>query len=262
MIIEVHGQPVHIDNAGNPFDAALPTIVLIHGALNDHTVWSGLIAPLAASGCNGLALDLPGHGGSGGAALPTIDAMAAWLPALLDAAGIPSAVLAGHSMGSLIALECAARAPARVSGLALLGTTWPMRVSDALLTAALHDEAAAIEMVAQWSHASTDAGAATIDTTRALMRRVAAAGPDHLLHTDLNACNAYANGAGAAAAITCPTLLILGTQDMMTPARKARSAAAALPHAQIVEVEAGHAMLAEQPQAVLAALKNWLPDRI
>jgi pimeloyl-ACP methyl ester carboxylesterase len=146
-----------------------------------------------------------------------------------------------------------------VGGLALLGTTWPMRVSAALLTAARDDEAAAIEMVARWSHAETAAGAAAIDTTRALMRRVADHGPARLLHTDLNACNLYAHGAQAAAATLCPALLILGTQDLMTPARKARAAAAALAHAQIIEVEAGHAMLAEQPHAVSAALIAWRP---
>lgn len=254
MIIEVQGEPAYIDNAGRPPDPALPTIVLIHGALNDHTVWDAVATPLAASGCNVLAVDLPGHGRSGGSALTTIEAMADWLLAFHDAAAIPSALLAGHSMGSLIALKCAARAPVRVRGLALLGTTWPMRVSDALLTAALDDEDTAIDMVSQWSHADTEAGAAAIDATRSLMRRVADQGPAHLLHTDLNACNAYADGAAAAATIACPTLFVLGTQDWMTPARKARTAALAIAHARIMDVATGHAMLAEQPEAVTAAL--------
>ena len=62
-----------------------------------------------------LAPDLPGHGRSSGTPLPTIAEMADWTAALLDAAGAPKAQLVGHSMGSLIALETAARHPDKVS---------------------------------------------------------------------------------------------------------------------------------------------------
>jgi pimeloyl-ACP methyl ester carboxylesterase len=58
--------------------------------------------------------DLPGHGLSSGPPLRSIEALADWLPCLLDAAGVEQAILVGHSMGSLIALECAARHPQRV----------------------------------------------------------------------------------------------------------------------------------------------------
>ncbi|MFS2021820.1 alpha/beta fold hydrolase, partial [Massilia sp. CT11-108] len=87
-------------------------------------------------------------------ALATVEEMAAWLLDLLDAAGVGKAVLAGHSMGSLIALEAASRAPARVRALALVGSTWPMKVSDALLETARTNEPGAIDMVNLWSHAA------------------------------------------------------------------------------------------------------------
>ena len=114
----------------------------------------------------------PATAASGGPALASVEAMADWLLAVLDAAGVAQAVLVGHSMGSLIALEAGTRrAPARVRALALLGTTWPMKVSDSLLATARDDEAAAIDMVNIWSHART-AGA----TGPARRRRVFAAG--------------------------------------------------------------------------------------
>ena len=262
MMLDVHGQAVHIDTAGTALDPALPTIVLIHGALNDRTVWQPLAPSLAGTGHNVLALDLPGHGASAGPALATVEALAGWLLALLDAAGIGRALLAGHSMGSLVALEAAARAPDRVRALALLGTVWPMRVSTTLLDSARDDEAAAIDMVTGWSHAKPDVlaarGAAYLpDATRALMRRVAHGAPAGLLHTDLNACNAYANGTAAAAHLACPTLLVLGSRDLMTPARSAHALAPALPGARVVEVDAGHQMMAEQPEAVGAALAEF-----
>jgi pimeloyl-ACP methyl ester carboxylesterase len=237
---------------------ATPPVVFIHGALNDHSVWAAHSRALSDGGYEVMALDLPGHGGSAGPALSSVEAMADWLLARLDAAGVDKALLAGHSMGSLIALETAWRAPARVAGLALLGTAWPMKVSDALLASALEDQAGAIAMVAQWSHAAPPAdaetGAALEEGSRQLMQRVADGGPAGLLHTDLAACKAYANGERAAHSVSCPVLFILGRHDRMTPPRAAKTLTAAVKHGKIVEVDAGHAMMAEQSDVVLDAL--------
>lgn len=247
----VQGHPVHRGGAGRDLDPTRPTIVLVHGAMNDHSVWDAQAAGFAARGWNVLAPDLPGHGGSGGAALASVEAMADWLLDLLDAAGVERALLAGHSMGSLVALEAAARAPRRASGLALLGSAFPMSVSDVLLQTAREDEAGAIEMVARWSASEPSAQ----DGVRRLMLALAARAPGRrLLHTDLAACNAYANGVAAAAAVACPALCLVGSRDKMTPPRSVTALTAALAHGRIVTVEAGHAMMAEQPVAVLDAL--------
>ncbi|WP_323141496.1 alpha/beta fold hydrolase [Massilia phyllosphaerae] len=238
-----------------------PTIVFLHGALNDHSVWSNQSDALAARGYAVLALDLPGHGAaSPGPALASVEAMAGWLLARLEADGIERALLVGHSMGSLIALEAARRAPARFTGLALLGTAWPMKVSDGLLASALEDQDAAIGMVAQWSHMPLSDQVDGMEEpslqerSRQLMTRIAADGPPGLLHTDLAACKAYTGGGEAIAALDCPVLFILGRLDRMTPARAAAALIGAARHATVVEVDAGHAMMAEQPEAVLDAL--------
>jgi pimeloyl-ACP methyl ester carboxylesterase len=186
--------------------------------------------------------------------------MADWLLALLDAAGAREAVLVGHSMGSLIALEAAFRAPDRIRGLALLGTTWPMKVSDALLAASKDALESAIDMVNIWSH-STPArpscpapGFSVTGLSRRLMQRLAQQNPAQLFHTDFSACNAYANGGVAAAAVRSPTLFVLGSRDVMTPPRSAQALTTAIRHGRIVTVDAGHAMMAEQADAVLDAL--------
>jgi pimeloyl-ACP methyl ester carboxylesterase len=87
--------------------------VFVHGALHDHSVWTLLARWFAHHGHGVLAVDLPAHGGSEGPPCTDVEAGADWLLALLDAAGVRRAALAGHSMGSLIALEAAARAPER-----------------------------------------------------------------------------------------------------------------------------------------------------
>jgi pimeloyl-ACP methyl ester carboxylesterase len=261
VIFDVEGFHAYCYTGGRAFDPALPAVVFIHGAQNDHSVWILQTRYFAHHGFNVLAVDLPGHGRSGGAAKASVEAMAAWLLALLDAAGIERAALVGHSMGSLIALEASRRAPGRVSALAMLGTTYPMKVSESLLATSKSDEPAAIDMVNIWSHsmraqnpACPLAGVSAMGSSRRLMQRMGRINPDQLFYTDFAACNAYANGEAAARAVTCPALFIIGSKDMMTPARSTRLLTGAIAHARVVQVDAGHALMTEQPDAVLEAL--------
>jgi pimeloyl-ACP methyl ester carboxylesterase len=157
MKIDVDGQTAHVYTGGKPFDPSLPCVVFIHGALHDHSVWTLLARWCAHHGHGVLALDLPGHGQSAGPVLPSVEATADWLLALLAAAGVrqPGQVtLVGHSMGSLIGLEAAARQPALVGRLVMVGTAYPMKVSEALLTTARDAPLKAIDMVNAFSISS------------------------------------------------------------------------------------------------------------
>lgn len=250
---------------GKPFDAALPCVVFVHGALHDHSVWTLLARWFAHHGHAVLAVDLPGHGRSGGAPLADVEGLADWLIALLDAAGVARAAFVGHSMGSLIALEAAGRAPDRASRLVMVGTAYPMKVSPALLATARETPLAAIDMVNAFSHAGFAAkpsapgpGTWLHGANRALMRRVQAAQTGvNLFHHDFQACDRYAGGLDAAARVTCPAHLVLGERDQMTSPRQARELAQAL-HATVHTVPAGHALMSEAPDAVLAALRRAL----
>lgn len=261
----VQGRNAYCYTGGKGYNPAQPTAVFIHGAQNDHSVWILQTRYFAHHGYNVLALDLPGHGRSAGPALTSIEDICAWLLALLDAAGVERAMLIGHSMGSLAALETAGAAPGRVSRLALVGAAYPMRVSDALLDAAGTDEERAIDMVNIWTHStmspkpsSPGPGFCVMEGSRRLMQRMAARGPELLFHTDFSVCNSYAGGAAAAARVTCPTLLLLGQRDVMTPPKAARMLKESISHVRTVEVAAtGHALMSEQPDAVLDALYGF-----
>src|SRR5260370_38485632 len=122
MQLSVNGIDAFVATGGREFDASQPTVVLVHGAGFDHTTWALHSRWFAYHGHGVLAPDLPGHGRSSGAPLATIADMADWTAALLDATGAAKARLVGHSMGSLIAIEAAARHPAKVSALGLIGT--------------------------------------------------------------------------------------------------------------------------------------------
>jgi pimeloyl-ACP methyl ester carboxylesterase len=268
VILDVQGAPVYCYTGGKAFDPARPCAVFIHGAQNDHSVWALQSRYFAHHGWNVLAPDLPGHGRSKGAARRTVEDLAGWLLAVLDAAGVGSALLVGHSMGSLIALAASHLAPQRVTRLALLGTTWPMKVSDALLATARDDEPSAIDMVNIWSHSSIaqkpsfpGPGFYTMGGSRRLMQRLSSINPAQLFHTDFTACNTYANGALAAQAARCPVLFIFGSKDVMTPPRATKTLTAAIAHGKIVTVDAGHSMMQEQPDAVLDALIGFAREQ-
>ncbi|GGE73236.1 alpha/beta fold hydrolase [Massilia psychrophila] len=261
MIVDVEGVEAYCYTGGRQFDPALPAVVFIHGAQNDHSVWILQTRYFAHHGFNVLAVDLPGHGRSKGAAKTDVEAMAAWLLALLDAVGVERAMLVGHSMGSLVALEASHQAPGRAVKLAMLGTTYPMKVSEALLETAKNAEPAAIDMVNIWSHsmraqnpACPLAGVSAMGSARRLMQRMSALNPAQLFHTDFSACNAYANGEAAARALACPALFIFGSKDMMTPPRSTKTLTTAVAQGKIVHVDAGHSLMTEQPDAVLDAL--------
>jgi pimeloyl-ACP methyl ester carboxylesterase len=265
MKLQVDGREVYAYTGGRPFDPALPTLVLIHGAVNDHSVWTLLARWFAHHGWSVLAPDLPGHLRSAGPALTSVETMADWTLALLDAAGVRRAALGGHSLGSLVALETAARAPSRASHLLMLGTCVPMPVPQALLDLGRSDVLAAIDRVVMFSFSTLAAkpsypgpGVWLRGSARQLMRQVMAAGGDPLLfHTDFNACDAYGGGMLAASRVTCPTHLVLAAQDQMTLPRNARDVAVAL-KATVHTVPGGHFLMQEQPDGVLAALRKAL----
>ena len=146
----VQGYPAYAYTGGRPFDAALPAIVFVHGAAFDHSVWQWQSRYFAHHGYSVLAVDLPGHGRSPGTVRTSIEALADWVAALLEAAGVERAAVVGHSMGSLVALETALRHPARVTRLALVGTSAPMAVGEPFIAAARDDSPAALDMETVW----------------------------------------------------------------------------------------------------------------
>jgi pimeloyl-ACP methyl ester carboxylesterase len=265
MILDVMGQAAYCYTGGKEVDAALPAIIMIHGAQNDHSVWGLQSRYLAHHGFCVLAPDLPAHGRSKGAPLPSVEAMRDWVLALMDAAGIQSATLVGHSMGALVALEIAGSAPARAARLALLGVAFPMKVSDGLLDASRDDPARAAEMVSIWSHStlapkpSAPGPGFWLDGgSQRLMQRIAGASDAPVFNIDLVACNSYTGGEKAAAAVVCPTLFMLGSMDMMTPARSAAALRTAIAGSQTVMLACGHNMMTEQPDQVLDSLRAFL----
>ena len=262
MELRVGSGRAYAYTGGKTFDPALPAIVFIHGGELDHSVWILQSRYLAHHGCAVLAVDLPAHGRSAGAPLTSIEDLAGWIVALLDAAGVKAAALVGHSMGSLVALECAARYPERVSRIALVGTAFPMRVSPELLEATRARESEAHLMINHWSHSALaqypgnpGPGFWVAGGNLRLMQRQRPG----VLHADFAACNGYASGLERAARVKCPALFLLGRLDAMTPARAGRDLARAVPNSIVKTLDdAGHNLMGEKPDEILDALVEFL----
>ncbi len=268
--------PAADTSPSSSFSSPTPSILLIHGAANDCDAWDGVRQGLAALGHTALAPDLPGHGQSAGSPPTSIAAYADWLLALIDALELPRVVLAGHSMGSLIALSAAAREKQppgqpprhqpRIAGLALIGSSLPMPVSGALLEMTEKDPDRAFRLMTLWSHTpsfylsggNVGHGVWGPGKSLAILRR----SRPGVVATDMRCCNDYQDGFADAETVRCPALLIVGRRDRMTPPRNAVPLAGALKNAAQVETETidgcGHAIMVESAPATVAALHRFV----
>ena len=262
MNLTVDGRQAFAYTAAHALDPAKPTIVFVHGAGLDHSVFGLQSRYFGYHGRNVLAADLPAHGRSEGPPLATVPEMADWVLRLLDAAKLEKAAVVGHSMGSLIALECAARHAARISHIALIGSAYPMKVGEAFMDAARRNDHAAYDMETIWGHAPQSAlganpnpGMCMYGESLARLERLAPG----VLYNDLKACHEYAGGEAAVAKLRCPVLFVLGRRDQMTPAKAGAAFAKTVTGARVVMLEAsGHSLMTEAPDATLDALIDFL----
>jgi len=263
MYFDVNGKRVYAYTGTKALVPSQRSVMFIHGAANDHSVWGLQSRYFAYHGFNVLAIDLPGHGRSVGPALPSIEEAAAWVITVLEGVDASRAALVGHSMGSLIALETAAQYPDRIDKLALVATAFPMKVSDELLGTARERDHAALEMINVWSHSAAGQtggnrvpGQWIMGGSMRLLERTAAP-----LYNDFNACNQYAAGVQSAAKVTCPVLMIAGSRDMMTPPRANKGLTEQFSNLKSVIIQgSGHDLMAEQPDAVLDALIGFFKE--
>ena len=262
MKFDVNGDSCYCYTNNRDIDPQKETVVFIHGSGMDHTVWTLASRHFARHGRNVVAVDLPGHGRSAGELLPSIEAMADWVVNVIDALKIDKAALVGHSLGSLVSLDCAARYPQRIEAIALVGTIAPMPVSDAILDAARDNDHAAFDMLTQWGYSkrhqyggNRNSGIWMIGNTLRLYERAAPG----VLFNDMNACNNYSSGLARASEVQCPALMILGAEDRLTPIRGTQPLQDALREVEVVLLPgAGHTITVEAPNALLEALHKVL----
>ena len=257
MRIKVNGEEVYAATGGQDFDSTKPLVIFLHGAGFDHSAWALYTRWHSHHGFSVLAPDLPGHGQSGGKPLASVGELADWVAALIEASGAKQARLVGHSLGTLIAIETAARHPETITGLRLIATAAAMPVSEALLNAAKANSPDAIAMMTVWGFGYSAGLGGSLTPGGWMMgkgARILETMKPGVLFADLSASNAY-DASEAAAKIEVPVTIVLGERDLMTPAKNGKALAALIPNARTVVLPgAGHMMLAERPDDVLKAI--------
>ena len=255
------GRTVRASTGAVTLDDEAERVVLVHGAGMDRTAWAQQTRWLAHRGYAAVAVDLPGHGGSDGPAPTTIADTADWLASLLTGAELAPAHLVGHSMGSLVALETAARHPDLVRSLVLLGAAPEMPVHPDLLTAAAAGEPLAPALMSAWGHGvqahtggHPSPGLWMIGASNALFERTVG----EVMGRDLEACGAYQGAAAAASSIGCPVTVVAASEDRMTPARGGRALCELCGGRWELIDGVGHMMMVEDPDAVRRAILDAL----
>lgn len=263
MIVDLDdGTKAHAATGGVSVDGDDPTVVLIHGAGMDATVWQLQTRFLAHRGYRPVAIDLPGHGRTSGEPRQTVAAMGDWVAAFIDVAGLAPAHIVGHSMGTFIALEVAAKRPDLVRSLVLLGTADAMGVHPDLLTAAAEDLPAAAALMASWAHdrpahvgLNPTPGQWMIGGARALVEM----SEPGVLAADFTAVATYEEATTTASQVSCPVSVVVGLGDRMTPPRAAAKLVEVLTNPTVLELaDTGHMMMFENPRAVRQLLLEAL----
>jgi pimeloyl-ACP methyl ester carboxylesterase len=226
-------------------------LLFIHGAGGTHRHWGEQLAGL--SGVDRYAVDLPGHGRSAGEGEASIEGYAGVILQLLDALGLDEVSLVGHSMGGAISQYLALHHPDRVRRLVLVGSGARLRVLPALLEALLADFPSTVEMMLSWAY-STETTPRLLD----LARQEWMENDPQVVHDDFAACDAF-DVMEKLGQIRCPTLVICGEDDKLTPVKYAQYLRDHIPTGTLAIVpHAGHMVMLEQPERVNRALEEFL----
>lgn len=226
-------------------------LVLVHGAGGSHLDWPAPLRRLREA--NVYTLDLPGHGRSEGTGRSSISAYRDFLLAFLDALGLERTVVVGHSMGGAIALDFALRYPYRLAGLILVGSGARLRVAPAILTGISSDFEATVDLIVDYAF---DPSAS--EQLKRLGRQRLLNTPTEVLHGDYTACDVF-DVMERLGEVRCPTLVIGGTADRLTPPKYAVYLRDHIPGAELVLVDAaGHMVMLEKPEVVARAISKFI----
>jgi len=244
--------------------ARQPALVLLHGIGGRASGWAPIQQACAQAGWTSLAWDMPGYGRSQLIADCDFDALADALAALLDAHGLAHAVLVGHSLGGMVALQAWADAPEGIAAM-LLAATSP---------AFGHGDGDFQQLFLAQRLAPLEAGQSMAQVAERLVPTMAAPGtPAERLapacaHMASIAPAAYRQALQALVrfeqrqalpTVTVPVLCLAAEHDRTASPQVMQRMAAKMPGARYACLaQAGHLLHYEQPEAFMAALDEFL----
>jgi pimeloyl-ACP methyl ester carboxylesterase len=232
-----------------------PPLVFIHGAGGTHLHWPPQVRRM--HGQRVYALDLPGHGKSGGVGCQSVSDYARVVVDFLDAMHMNAAVFVGHSMGSAIALTLALDFPQRVLGLGLVGSGARLRVLQQILDSTTSDSLfpTAIKLIND-----AEFGPSVNPQLKELAARQMAEIRPAVMHGDFLACNQF-DVIQRLGEISVPTLILCGAEDRLTPMKYSEYLCDHIVGARLLPFpDAGHMVMLERPTEVAEALSAFADE--
>jgi len=238
------------------FNAHKQSLVFIHGSGSDHSAWSHQYARLHKK-YNIVAIDLPGHGRSGGNGEADMGDYCLWVKKLLDVLDLKRAVLIGHSLGAAITLRFALNYPRELAGIVEVGGGIKMPVNPFMLeflkTNPVEMPTEIIDLMCKFSLAKENRS----KFSAPLQKSISQSSVD-VLYGDLSACNNL-DVTEETCKISVPALIICGAEDKMTPPDFSRQLAASISGAKLEIVEgAGHMVMLEKPAEFNMSLDKFV----
>lgn len=227
------------------FDTQRQSLVCIHGSGGNHSIWSHQYGRLHKK-YNIIAVNLPGHGHSGGNGENNVKSYCEWLHKLLTVLELQKVMLVGHSLGSAIALQFSIHYSEYISGIICIGGGMKMPVNslflDFLQTHPSQLPAEITELICKFSLAKENRSKLSVPLQKSIaMSRV------DVLYGDLKACNEL-DLTQDAHKIKVPALIVCGSEDKMTSLDLSRQLATGMDKAQLEIIEgAGHMVMLEKP---------------
>ena len=212
MIFQINNKKIYASDSGQGIDYQKETIVFLHGSGLSHIVWSLTEQFFSNKNFNVLSIDLPGHGGSDGPCLESIEKIADWLEGVFNNLKLKNLILVGHSQGCLEILEYIFRYKDKIDKAVFVGGSNKMPVHPDLIKLAQNGDSDAVKLMMKWCFKDSKKfiGGNPVEKIIQSPRDIS-----EILAVDLVACNNYLNGSNAAQEIDCPTMLVLGSSDKM-----------------------------------------------
>ena len=229
---------------------------MIHGSGLTHIVWSLHEQFYVTQGYNVLSVDLPGHGNSEGPSLKSIEEISDWIKSLMNVLDIKKLIIIGHSQGSLVGIDFAARHSNLINGLVLVAGSYKMPVNQDLINYAEAGDEKAVLLMMKWGYEGSKAfiGGNPVKKIINSSREIR-----EVLAVDLNACNNYKDGKESLGKINCSTLCIFGDLDKMVPLEVGNKMSSMIKNAEKKIINnCGHMIIFEKAFEMRQIVKEFL----
>ncbi len=253
-LLEIANTQINCMTGKNGIRKGKKNLLFIHGAGGNHKVWA-MQLPYFEGNYNPIAVELPGHGDSGGDGEKDINSYTEWIRKIIDNLSLETCSMVGHSMGGAITLSFALKYPQYLNSIVLVGTGARLRVSSDILDTVKANFDNAIKLICKFAY-SDHVSSLVIEMGEMEMRKTS---PD-VLYDDFAACNSF-DVLEKIKKVEVPTLIISGSEDRLTFPKYSRFLHENIRGSKLAMVkDAGHMIMVEKPEEFNKEVEDFISN--